>query len=70
VIAAQLGHADFVLLAGGREHQIDVLEYSTMPAMISRYKYIEDPAHFALIRVPDGKPPCERWRSLMRRAPQ
>jgi hypothetical protein len=25
-----------------------------MPAMSSRYKYIEDPGHFALIRVPDG----------------
>jgi hypothetical protein len=31
-----------------------------MPAMSSRFKYIEDPGHFALIRVPDNsKPPAD-----------
>jgi hypothetical protein len=31
-----------------------------MPAMSSRFKYIEDPGHFALIRVPpNSKPPAD-----------
>src|SRR5262245_31077776 len=30
-----------------------------MPAMSSRYKYIEDPGHFALVRVPDNKAPAD-----------
>jgi hypothetical protein len=30
-----------------------------MPAMSSRFKYIEDPGHFALIRLPNGKVPAD-----------